>query len=62
MRTTPKISADLGEIEDAITRDLIPALTGITPDAETRTIFALPARHGGMNQSKPSRDLRNRVC
>ena len=54
MRTTPDISQHLRDIEDLIYLKLIPALTGIKPDENNRNIFALPARHGGLNLQNPA--------
>ena len=55
-RTTPDIGPLLRPIDDAIRSDLIPALTGRPPPSDLQcTLFALPARLGGLGISIPSR-------
>ena len=55
-RTTPDIGPLLRPIDDAIRSDLIPALTGRPPPSDLQcTLFALPARFGGLGISIPSR-------
>ena len=49
IRTTPNMCSHLQEIEDGVTMNLIPKLTGRSPPNELeRTILGLPARYGGI--------------
>ena len=54
-RTTPDICDHLGEVEESIRSELIPALIGRPIDENYRTILALPARYGGMAIEEPKK-------
>ncbi len=55
-RTTPNMSHLLTPLEDVLRTNLIPSLTGNPPPNDTeRTLFALPAREGGLGIRIPSK-------
>ena len=55
-RTTPNMSHLLTPLEDVLRKNLIPSLTGNPPPNDTeRTLFALPAREGGLGIRIPSK-------
>ena len=54
LRTTPDIADLLEPIEETITRDLLPAITGqAVINEKLRSLFALPARFGGLGIQNP---------
>ena len=56
-RTIPDISPLLRPLDDALRSDLLPALTGRPPSGDLEcTMFALPARLGGLGIGIPSRN------
>ena len=54
LRTTPDIADLLEPIKETITRDLLPAITGqAVINEKLRSLFALPARFGGLGIQNP---------
>ena len=56
MRTIPDIEDEMQPLEDAIRYSFLPALTGRQAFSDTeRDLLALPARHGGLGISNPTK-------
>ncbi len=62
-RTTPDIGPLLKPIDNALSSDLLPALTGRPPPNDLQcTLFALPARLGGLGIDIPSRTAAHKIA
>ena len=59
MRTTPGIEDHLKQLEEVISKELIPTLVKNNISELDRTIFALPARHGGLGIFNPTTTANN---
>ena len=56
MRTIPDIEDEMQPLEDAIWYSFLPAFTGRQAFSDTkRDLLALPARHGGLGISNPTK-------
>ena len=53
-RTTPKMNDAMKEVEKTVQQNLLPKMTKLDSiDDETRTLFSLPLKMGGLNIVKP---------